>query len=248
MEKFVQLPFIIPQLSKDRAHAFMEALLGRGQEGEKAAAERAEKAKKAAEVEARYGNEMEAITDVKSAARFGKQVAEVEDPELRERLQQQLSSKVSRLMRDPASEEVQRIIEIALEELDLNPRAIKRYLSLARLLVPIQVARGLRSQADTDRKLVLHAAHLLFNWPEFVHWLQNHPRVRDAGGDWADTAETIESIVKKADSVEGWRKEVSKIGGGDHPATLEHAEFCRWLRKITHERPGLTDMVRVGFL
>lgn len=102
-------------------------------------------------------------------------------PQQRTDFQQMFSSRTTKLMADPNSEDVQRITELAMTNLELNPRAIKRCFRLVRVLRNIQIATGAARNPDTDRRIVLRAAHLLMNWPQFAQWLRDHPSMLDEG-------------------------------------------------------------------
>ena len=88
-------------------------------------------------------------------------------------MRQATSKKATELLSDPESEEIARIVKIAIEDLELNPRSITRYFATVRILRNLQISNNMSSEdSDLDRMLVLRVAHLLLNWPEAVQWLQ----------------------------------------------------------------------------
>lgn len=231
MEKFVQLPFVIPHLEQQHAQEFAEAYL-RG---------------KAAVVPPPAPEELlQKIKAAPTASAVGAIVAELPPeapPEVRRVVQSVASSHAAKLMESNESEEMKAIAKMAVEDLELNPRTIVRYFGLVRVLRNIQVSCGKSSDDDTDRKLVLRAAHLLMNWPQFVQWLRNEPKILTARGEWSPTIAEIESLAERAATLRVWSNSVSKIAhGASMPPYLTDPALYTYLRKLATEKPGLQEM------
>jgi hypothetical protein len=231
MEKFVQLPFVIPHLEPSRIQAFAMAHLRGKRHVEQAAAT----------------NELiEKVQQAPSAAAVGKVMAALPDnlpDEARIEVQKAASSKVADLMKHNDDEEMKRIAEIAVTDLELNPRTIVRYFCLVRVLRNVQLASGRCTNPDDDRKLVLRAAHLLMNWPQFVQWLRNETEILTADGEWKPTVKQIEELAANAGDVKSWSAAMKDLVRRDTvPDFLLDVSLHRYLRKLVNEPPGLAAM------
>jgi hypothetical protein len=231
MEKFIQLPFVIPHLDPKTARTFAAGHL-RGM-APTAPVKTIDVEEKLAAID-----RATAATEVGRIAREIAQNSEIA-PAVRARLEERFSRRTTQLMQDPESEEVQKIVEIAIDDLDLNPRTIKRYFSLVRVLRNIQIATGAVSNADHDRKIVLRAAHLLLNWPQFVQWLRNTPELPASG------AKTIDEIHRAATSTD-WSGELEKILGEKPPTYLADPALHRFLGRIATDGPGIQELYEGG--
>jgi hypothetical protein len=231
MEKFVQLPFVIPHLEPSRIHAFTMAHL---------------RGKRAVE-QAGATNELIAkVQQAPSATAVGAVIAALPDTlpdEARIEVQKAASSKVADLMKNNDDEEMKRIAEIAVTDLELNPRTIVRYFCLVRVLRNVQLASGRSTNPDEDRKLVLRAAHLLMNWPQFVQWLRNETEILTSDGEWKPTVQQIEELAAGAADVKSWAEAMKSLVRRDTaPDFLLDVSLHRYLRKLVKEPPGLAAM------
>jgi hypothetical protein len=227
MEKFIQLPFVIPHLDPDTARRFAVAHLGKTVHTEEARPDRLS-----------VEETLEAVERAQSPAEIGRiarQLPSMEfDPADMARLEEQFSRRTTQLMQDPTSDEVQRIVQIAIDDLDLNPRTMKRYFCLVRLLRNIQIATGQVMNADFDRKLVLRGAHLLLNWPQFVQWL------RSTGNK--TMVEKLDETAASSETPAEWIDSIKTALGVAPPAFLEDASLHLYLRRLSGDPPGLTTM------
>ena len=236
MEKFIQLPFVIPHLDPKTAQNFAAGhLRGIARTGVKAA--------KPIDIDAQLAA-IDRASATSEIGRIAREVAGNHDipPADRARLEERFSRRTTQLMQDPESEEIQKIVDIAIRDLDLNPRTIKRYFSLVRVLRNIQISTGAVTDADSDRKIVLRAAHLLLNWPQFVQWLRNTPELADSG------ARTIDEIVRASGAAnrKDWAAELKKILGVDPPSYLADPALHRFLSRIAKDGPGLQKLYEGG--
>jgi hypothetical protein len=190
MEKFVQLPFAIPQLSSETAATFTSKHIG-GRETLSSSGPSPETRNQShQELEDRILEAKSAEELVKVSDEVGKAGVEMhEESELRNAL----ASQANKFLKDPQSKEIQRITEIALEDLTLSPRAIKRYFSLVRIMRSVQIASGQGTgDHDRDRLLVLRAAHFHILWPDLVQRLKVRPKIQRTDGTWVDSVPLIE--------------------------------------------------------
>lgn len=236
MEKFVQLPFVIPHLDEETAAAFAAAHLGRGDA----------EAPKAEEV-------THAIAQVQRSA-SAESLASYEIPKTftpRQRLAVQLekSKKAAELMQDNDSDEMKKLVELALKNLELNPRTIVRYFCLVRVLRNIQFAtESATRRPDYDRLLVVRAAHLLMNWPQFVQWLRNNPRIFAGGTAWKSSVEAIADLAKNAADHASWANGLKTLlEAKDAPAYLTDVSLYDYLRELSAREPGLKSMYDARF-
>ena len=232
MEKFVQLPFVIPHLEPARIKDFAMAHLRRG--------------KPAAGQSAATSKLIEEVKNAPSATAVGAVIAALPEnlpEEARIEVQKAASSKVADLMKNNDDEEMQRIAAIAVTDLELNPRTIVRYFCLVRVLRNVQLASGRSTNPDEDRKLVLRAAHLLMNWPQFVQWLRNETEILAADGEWKSTVREIEGLAVSAADVKAWAAAMKDLVRRDTvPDFLLDVSLHRYLRKLVKEPPGLAAM------
>ncbi|HEX7679986.1 MAG TPA: P-loop NTPase fold protein [Thermoanaerobaculia bacterium] len=231
MEKFVQLPFVIPHLEPSRIHAFAMAHL---------------RGKRAVEQSGSTNKLIEKVQQAPSATAVGAVIAALPDnlpDEARIEVQKAASSKVADLMKNNDDEEMKRIAEIAVTDLELNPRTIVRYFCLVRVLRNVQLASGRSTNPDEDRKLVLRAAHLLMNWPQFVQWLRNETEILTSDGDWKPTVQQIEELAAGAADIKSWAEAMKSLVRRDTaPDFLLDVSLHRYLRKLGKEPPGLAAM------
>jgi len=232
MEKFVQLPFVIPHLEPSRIKDFAMAHLRRG--------------KRAVGQSEATTQLIEKVQQAPSATAVGAVMAALPDnlpQEARIEVQKAASSKVADLMKNNDDEEMQRIAAIAVTDLELNPRTIVRYFCLVRVLRNVQLASGRSTNPDEDRKLVLRAAHLLMNWPQFVQWLRNETEILTADGEWKPTVAEIEARAANAEDVKSWAAAMQDLVRRDPaPDFLLDVSLHRYLRKLVKEPPGLAAM------
>jgi hypothetical protein len=230
MEKFVQLPFVIPHLDAPLARTFAAEHL-RGEERATAIT---------------VGDAIDRVRHVRYAEQLGDIAKDALSADLsaedRAEVQSALSRRATELMKDPDSDEIEKIVALAIDDLDLNPRTIKRYFALVRLLRNVQLSTAKVQEPDYDRRLVLRAAHLLMNWPQFVQWVRGTPSLLDRAREWKPTLQEVETIVTETNGYESWCTELKKLFGAEPPLYLHDILLYRFLRKITSDRPGLADM------
>lgn len=157
-------------------------------------------------------------------------------------LQKEASTKVADLMKTNDSEEMKEIARIAVQDLDLNPRTIVRYFGLVRVLRNIQISTGHVKDPQTDRTIVLRAAHLLMNWPQFVQWLRNEPETLTAGGVWKSTVDQVERLARTS-GLKKWQQGMATLMRRETaPPYLIDPSLYRYLRKVATDPPGLKAM------
>lgn len=240
MEKFVQLPFVIPHLDPETAKTFaMEQL--RGTAPAPAAASEVSKVDSIAERVKRAATPSEVGHIAKLA--FAAPISSAD----RARLEESFSSRTTELMADPDSDEIESIARLAVADLQLNPRTIKRYFCLVRVLRNIQIATGAARSPESDRKAILRTAHLLMNWPEFAQWLRDVPQVA-TGEAWSDSYSEIDGAATKAKSMTDYGESLKKLFGEAAPACVADISLYRFLNKIGNDGPSLSDIYAARLL
>lgn len=231
MDKFVQVPFVIPRLDPQLAGGYMEKLLVEEPQGGNT---------RGSGVTA----DLEEIAATESVEKLSQKAAETlsraPDPRSRQAVQQAVSRRTTELLRDPQGEEIQRLVKLAVTDLDLNPRAMKRYLNLVRLLRNIQVAMGNRRGGDTDRKIVLRAAHLLIMWPKLVRWCQESPEQSQEGEP--QTVTWIKATLKEQPEFAVWTEKAEKKWGKEDAKLLADRRLFGFLQRIQSDPPGLVEI------
>jgi hypothetical protein len=245
MDKFVQVPFFIPRLDPLLSREFMERILvGRKEQVTIMPAQRGryegDLPETADAVNLREIAESESVEHL--AEEGARELEKVRSPEKRRLVQEVISRRATELLRDPQGEEIQRLVEIAIREIDLNPRAMKRYLNLVRLLRNVQLARGLRLGGDVDRKLVLRAAHLLITWPRVVRWLQESACYETEIEGLPPLLQNLMELVDATSDAEGWTERLTKQLGGRVAALAGDPELYRFLKRIQASSPGLAEI------
>ena len=245
MEKFVQLPFVIPHLDEETARCFARGRLTADGSGVRTELQQAD-----ADGES-LNNALDHIKDAKSAVEVAQLTKEAlkdnSDPEDRAEIQATASGKITETLGDPEGEEMTRIVDLAINDLELNPRTIKRYFGLVRVLRNIQISSGKSGDADNDRLLVLRAAHLLMNWPEVVQWISNSPQVVTAGGKWEQTVEELGRIASRSKTPMKWSEAIRTLVSPPPHRVLHDPELYRYLRKIEENPPRLSTLYEKRF-
>ena len=228
MDKFVQLPFVMPTLHPDQREAYLRGLFStaKHQEGEHLVAE-AEKLAREVEQE-REGNE-ESTTVDELARRVGDlapRLAAVA-PDRARALGEQVVAAGAQSFSDSDPEVIQALAD-QMRFLSDNPRTIKRAVNLYRFhrfaafarqasALPLEVA----SPEQIGRWIVV-----IIRWPQFVRWMQAQ---RDDGvTPGEDAATRVLALGAATDTLQGFRKALGDNGiNGDWTEDMELLEFLR---------------------
>ncbi len=229
MQKFVQLPFLIPrldaQMSQDfvRSHVVTPGVAAPTPSAKPVAVDVETPKDTGADL---TPNKVAAIT------REGVEAIEREqDPDKvlaqytarkdrvdsagRSQLEAAIVRKRLRQWEDPESKVAAKFVECAMTDLDYNPRAIKRFLNLARLLFSLS---GTRVQGKSEDELILtvvRCAHLILNWPQVVMWLQRGDQQHDLSGKAQNPAKFLLKLAENAENYKDWHKSIETTWG--HP-------------------------------
>jgi hypothetical protein len=233
LEKFIQVPFVIPRISGPVTRDFMGDFVG-----DRPSAD---------ETETVIAEADQQLTAAGTGDGVGKAVARVEAMPNNARkvaFLEKASKKLQAVLNDPRSDEVNRMVDIAIQELEYNPRSIKRFINTARLLYTVWTGSGRQRGPETDAiTLIVHAAHLLLNWPEIMGWLQGLPASQSINQDDVEDKspsdyDVLNTMALNAADLEGWRDAVRERFG-ENGTVLVNATFYAFLRRIANSKEHL---------
>ena len=253
MEKFIQLPFVIPHLDDETAKSFAAGRLGGSMVDQETGTlvkgeDPNDSEPPPEETEDVIGktDEVQNFEELAQLAQMEKQHAR--NQEERTKVQQAISKKATELLADPESEEITRIVQVAIEDLELNPRSITRYFGAVRILRNLQLATSTLSEPERDRMLVLRAAHLLLNWPETLQWLQRQREIRTLDGKWVPAISGLEALVAQTEDWVEWSAMWDDKQPTPLPPAFRDHRLFDFLKKIGDRPPGLSDMYDARFI
>ena len=234
MEKFVQLPFFIPRIQSTEARKFLDTLL------REIPTPKVEQA---------------AIEDLKTQIAGSANLPELQDLvinfknehniEFIPEVDATVASKLIDITSDQAGETLNKLIAAALTDLELNPREMKRFLNVARLLF-IRLDRDADVSSDEHMFKVVRASHLILNWPQCLRWLQGNARSYTVKGTKTDPVESIEALFDNPgiDTFEKWRDSIKDIWGETVAETIAQPDFYTFTRRIHDDPPNLQDIFK----
>lgn len=234
MEKFVQVPFFIPRLSDELTKSFLASFFERIDGKEKVNTDQKE-AKQAAEKK---------LVSATSASQISEAIAEVNKYPMDEEVggfMKKASDKLQKVLNDPASGEVEQLVELAVTELEYNPRSIKRFINVARLILTVQTLTGRTGLSeDRSRLTVVRATHLVLNWPQIIGWLQGQRSVR-VDDEWQPAHVKLNEIALGASDYNAWKAGVNTVWGSES-SILFNPSFYGFVNTISDSDPNLADI------
>ena len=237
LEKFIQLPFFIPHLSKEIITSYLETLLVHSKPKEETKEPDLEKIKD-------YKKRIQETTDAEGLVLIAQQVKSEVPSEVNKEIERELSSKASELLKDPEGEELRRLAETAIEDQEYSPRAVKRFLNLVRFLRQIQLVRGTGDMSESSRLIVTRTAHLVLNWPEILLWLQGNESHRTKDGEKIVPIEKLEDIAREAKVFKDWSSQVHNTWGEEKAHILADPSFYEFVKRTIEKPPSLLDIYK----
>ena len=239
MEKFIQLPFVLPRLQEEQAAKFMEGMFASDTNGE-VTDERVKRQPSTPD------DDVKRIRRATTLEEIGRHVQPPDDvSHAAPAVEKAAALQITELLKDPQTEEARKIFELARDDLEFNPRAMKRYLNVARLLSVVRIIRRHDQPRDSERRIVVRAAHLMLNWPRFLDWLQNHPDFLEDAHQ-KRTIDELDRILHEAATIDDWREELHKKPEPWDAQFLKDARLFCFLKKLQDEPPTLRDLVGAG--
>jgi hypothetical protein len=225
MDKFVQLPFVLPRLHPDQREAYLRGLFSIARE-EEAAAVVAEAARLESDVQD------PAVPVDELARRVGDLAPRlaVVDPDRARVLGEEVVAAGARAFSDSDPEVIQALAD-QIRYLSDNPRTIKRAVNLYRFhrfaafarqasTLPLEVA----TPAQIGRWVVV-----IIRWPNFVRWLQAQG---DQGGSAGqDPAARVLALAGEIDTPEAFTEALA--GAGIEASWIDDEELWQFLRAET---------------
>lgn len=244
MDKFIQVPFFIPHLGKALTKNYLGGFL-KGKDTQVPEQEAEIIHQLASEVESSKNSE--SLSDVASNLNEAAVKGDITTANLQD-LKKRLSKKAAKVLLGPESKEIDELVNVAIEDLNYNPRVIKRFINLAGLLWQIHVVQGNIQKMEDSRLSVVRAAHLIMNWPRAVGWLQANNQVYSHKGIRTSSGKALVQSVDHYKDFTKWREGLESDWGEDVLNILGRQSLHDFLGRITQNPPGLTELFEAGLL
>lgn len=232
MEKFVQLPFFIPRIQPDEAKEFLNKLLWSEQ---------------LEEVSGEQVNEWKAQVDqAKNLSELQKLVVDFKsehDFDFIPELDAVVASRMVDLTSGEDSDTINALVDIAMDDLELNPREMKRFLNVVKLLFIRVDTKDDVSSYDYMLKIV-RASHLILNWPQCLRWLQGNARSFNLEGEKLDPVDSIEQLFddENIKNYKNWCDEIENMWGSAVMNTVATPDFYAFVKRIHENQPNLSQI------
>jgi lysozyme family protein len=232
MEKFVQLPFFIPRIQPTEARKYLDTLL------REVPLPKLEPAK----IE-NLKTRIAASANLKELREVVRSFKREHQVEILPEVDASVASKMIDITSDQRGETLNKLIAAALSDLELNPREMKRFLNVARLLF-IRLDHNEDISSDEHMLKVVRASHLILNWPQCLRWLQGNARSYTTKGDKADPVENLENLFNNPgiDNFTKWKTEIKETWGDSVAETVATQDFYHFTRRIHDNPPNLHDI------
>lgn len=219
MDKFVQLPFVIPPPEREDLIKYIESLLKRA--GEQAPVPdpvqkgMADLNRKSAPEEV-----LESVASMKDELKKHN-LSDAQKRNVESQLNQaerlaRIDLEIARASQDDKA--VREFILQVAPDLYNNPRDLKRFLNTFRLHDFLRIAREGRNISAPSRPLIAQWIRLSLRWPQMVRWLHrvagevNHkPSFAEGTSKAHDQLEQIETIageVPESEGAQGWKRRI----------------------------------------
>lgn len=234
MEKFVQLPFFIPRIAAPEGRKFLEDLL------------RTEQAEAVASAQ---------IRELKAQIAQSKDLPELQDLvvqfksehniEFVPEVDASVAAKMIDMTSEQDSETLNKLVSAAMSDLELNPREMKRFLNVARLLF-IRVDHNEDVSSYEHMLKIVRASHLILNWPQCLRWLQGNARSYTVKGVKTDPVDSLEKLFENLtiEDYEDWRDAIKEGWGETVADTIAQPDFYTFARRIHTSPPNLSDIFK----
>lgn len=234
MEKFVQLPFFIPRISAEDAQHYLEDLL---------------RTKELAPTETKE------LKDLKRKIDQSQDLPELQDLVIQFKsehniefvpdIDAKVASKMIDFTTEADSETLKKLVTAALADLELNPREMKRFLNVARLLF-IRIDNSEDVNSDQHMLKIVRASHLILNWPQCLRWLQGNTQSHTQRGVKANPAESLDDILasNKVNDFATWQQVLQDNWGEPIADTVGQVDFYHFAKRIHTSPPTLSDIFK----
>jgi hypothetical protein len=208
MDKFVQLPFVIPPAAEEDLTRYVESLLPQGGPHEDIDMH-------ARDLAARVVEE-----STPSSTTAGQVVEQVSDRRTLAPHQQEALKKEVKIIQE-MNEDIknftdreEKLRDTILQNAKLyfdNPRDTKRFVNLFRFYYFLRAARQARDQQVSSVQQLCRWLAFSLKWPEVVRWLRRHQVPQDASSD--SPLATLEQLGATSESLAAWQNGMDKAFG-----------------------------------
>ena len=236
MDKFVQLPFFIPHLENEVAEKYFKEILIGKESIPTTIAKGTDDDVMLADIE--NSKNIDDVANIMQKNKPSSSSAKIKSYQI-------VSDRLSELLH-PNDVEIQHLVEIAISDLklELNPRVMKRYLSLVSLLLNVLIICGnWKNDSDYNRKLILRAAHLIISWPKLIRWFQGGT-CHYNNGEKITPIETINSLIKDCKDFNSWEEKAKEYCKKSDLHFLIDEGLYHFLRTIYEDPPSLSEMYK----
>lgn len=234
MEKFVQLPFFIPRIAPPEARKFLEDLL------------RAERLEEVTSAQIReLKQQISQTTELPQLQDLVIQFKSEHNIDFIPEVDASVAAKMIDMTSEQDSETLNKLVNAAMSDLELNPREMKRFLNVARLLF-IRVDHNEDVSSNEHMLKIVRASHLILNWPQCLRWLQGNARSYTVKGIKTDPVDSLEKLFDNLTIKEfgDWRNAIKETWGETVADTIAQPDFYTFAKRIHASPPNLTDIFR----
>lgn len=206
MDKFVQLPFIVPPPTPSDRSKYAESLLTQS---------------RSSSIDMRVRTQAARAIETKMPSKSPDEIArEVADKsnlspkqqeELKEEVQviEQMDQNIKSFSDD--EERIKTLILDATKTFSINPRDVKRFVNVFRFYYFLRAAREVRSEAVPSLPQLTRWMTLSLKWPGIVRWLRRGHFEADKGA--AAQLKELETIGNDCSDLSGWKQRAAAVFG-----------------------------------
>ncbi len=196
MDKFVQLPFVIPPSGVDELKKYLDSLFPHSNSGHPIGIEMRDRAARVIEANETTKPVDQIIKEVSS----GHPLAASQETTLKKevRIIQQMQENIETFTDD--EDGVKDLIAAEAQKYFTNPRDLKRFVNLFRFYYFLRAAREARNERVATIEQMLRWIILSLKWPEVVRWLR-----RATHNDESRGLTVLEKLGHGCDNVGEWR-------------------------------------------
>ena len=207
MDKFVQLPFVIPRLSPKQQEAYLKHLLGPQRVSKSPPAEAIKRAEEISR--GVQSGELEPVEAVRQVAEITPDLAEA-DPEADSKLKKEVLSVGAEKFTDEDPKMHRELEKWRSFFLD-NPRTIKRVVNLYRFHRFVSYARQMEGLEYATTEEIACWVVVIVRWPHFVRWLQAHAQTESSKEKGQKLIALAIKQTKSDGSVNDWTEYLEKM-------------------------------------
>jgi hypothetical protein len=231
MDKFVQLPFVIPPIDDDGFRTLSTSLLKRREDQDRIDAAAATVAAAAA---------VGVTTSVPDD--FTEDDVQTVIVEAR-RIEESRAQREAVAAFDETNEEVRAVIERGMRYFGGNPREIKRFVNAFRLYVFLWADKARSSTSSLTLTSIMRWTAFMLKWPDVMRWTRRGRRVQEATSGGSDAARRNALIDRvsiledsaRAETLEAWSQQLREGGVPEGTRWLDDQELYRFFREIADD-------------